>query len=208
MNVFIQIGTNNGSDDFRNRVQQDNPDLVILVEPNKDLRESIKRNYEHVRSASIVKSVAITGKTGDTVKLHIPKLVNGLAKNGYGYNTGNFSMLPMDDWGEELTTIEAETLSFSDLCDMYGITDIDYLCIDTEGFDAEIIKTIDFTKYHIKELEYEYWGFGTDCYSRYGNKASLYGKNGMDQIETLLLGLGYEIVISKTDSMNRVAKLN
>jgi len=207
MSVYIQIGTNHGNDDFRKRVFENNPDLVILVEPNKDLRESIKRSYKPLRSASIIRSVAITDRTGDIVKLHIPKLTNGVAENGYGYNTGNFSILPMDDWGEDLTTIEAETLSFSDLCDMYGITDIDYLCIDTEGYDAEIIKTIDFSKYHIKELEYEFWGFGTDCYSRHGDKAPFYGISGMIEVEKLLVKLGYEIVISKTDSMNRVAKL-
>lgn len=33
--IFVQIGTNNGNDVFRDKIINDKPDLVILVEPNK-----------------------------------------------------------------------------------------------------------------------------------------------------------------------------
>jgi hypothetical protein len=42
-NVYFQIGTNDGADNFRNLVMQNNPDLVILVEPNIDLIDEIKK---------------------------------------------------------------------------------------------------------------------------------------------------------------------
>lgn len=43
MKVFFQIGTNDGNDDFRQMVNKEKPDLVILVEPNPDLIKHIKK---------------------------------------------------------------------------------------------------------------------------------------------------------------------
>lgn len=42
-NIFIQIGTNNGNDLFRKYVQKFNPKKVILIEPNSDLIDEIKK---------------------------------------------------------------------------------------------------------------------------------------------------------------------
>ena len=36
MKVYIQIGTNNGNDNFNKKVKADCPDLVILVEDGND----------------------------------------------------------------------------------------------------------------------------------------------------------------------------
>jgi hypothetical protein len=41
--VFFQIGTNNGNDLFRELVIKNAPDCVILVEPNKELIDEIKK---------------------------------------------------------------------------------------------------------------------------------------------------------------------
>jgi hypothetical protein len=48
--VYFQIGTNNGNDNFRNIVAREKPDLVILVEPNANLVESIKSNYSNINN--------------------------------------------------------------------------------------------------------------------------------------------------------------
>lgn len=46
-------------------------------------------------------------------------------------------------------------MTFMELCEWYEITDIHYLQIDTEGYDAEIIKSIDFAKVNIDIIKYE-----------------------------------------------------
>jgi FkbM family methyltransferase len=45
---------------------------------------------------------------------------------------------------------------FEFLMDQLGITKIDYLKIDTEGLDFDIIKSIDFKKFDIKYIKFEY----------------------------------------------------
>jgi hypothetical protein len=51
--VFFQIGTNNGNDLFRNKVKISQPDIVILVEPNKKLLDEIKKNYHAIKNVHI-----------------------------------------------------------------------------------------------------------------------------------------------------------
>ena len=46
--VYFQIGTNDGNDEFRKKVILDNPNLVILVEPNTELIQTIKNNYSNI----------------------------------------------------------------------------------------------------------------------------------------------------------------
>ena len=206
MIVYIQIGTNTGDDNFLIRVRRERPDLVILIEPNKDWNNIIRKNYKGVPNL-IVQNVAITEKSQEIVTLYIPKTdKNGIAINGVGYGTNNFSILPMDDWGEELVELKVPGVSFSDLCDKYAIRTINFLSIDTEGYDGEIIKSIDFSKYNIKEIEYETWDFPEDCFKRHGDKKKDYGVNGTTIINQVLTQAGYRIEKSPTDSMNRVAK--
>lgn len=47
------------------------------------------------------------------------------------------------------------TITFEDLMNKYGLTELDYLQIDTEGYDQRIIESIDFNKYNIKEVKFE-----------------------------------------------------
>ena len=55
--------------------------------------------------------------------------------------------------------IEEESVNilvFEDLLIKYNINEIDYLFIDTEGFDYRIIKSIDFNKVKINKIKFEY----------------------------------------------------
>lgn len=47
------------------------------------------------------------------------------------------------------------TITFSDLMNKYGLKELDYLQVDTEGYDQRIIESIDFNKYKIKEVKFE-----------------------------------------------------
>ena len=91
-------------------------------------------------------------------------------------------------------------MTFSDLCEKYSITEIDYLQTDTEGFDSQIILSVDFDKVKIKKLQYEYWPFKyEDQYKRYGEDSKKYGINGMQEVESKLLSLGYNLVYKPRD---------
>ena len=194
--VFMQIGTNTGNDNFRLLVNKYRPQITILVEPLSELIPVIQKNYEFANAFSKVYifNNAIYTEDEKDVSLFIP------AKDGvYGqpgvqperkqgnhtYCHKHFSLLPMNDWGEKKNMIEvkASSITFDTLCKQLDITNIDYLQIDTEGFDSEIIKSINFDNYKISILRYEKWNFDEDCFSKYHNKnKDKYGINGMKSV--------------------------
>jgi FkbM family methyltransferase len=200
--VFVQIGTNNGNDEFNKFVRQYNPSKVILIEPNSKLNQQIELNYNGIEV--LIENYAITDTTKkEKVKIVKPKnIYNGRAKNGFYYSDAGYSLIPMDDWGDELDELEVPSISLNDLMKKHNVINIHYLQIDTEGYDSEIIKSIDFTTLNIDILKYENWIFSEDSFKRHGDDKKLYGINGMDNAEKLLKDLGY---ILTTDNIDTVA---
>ena len=200
MKTFVQIGTNDGSDKFNQLVKENNPDLIVLVEPNSGWINQIFKNYSYITDKKKLKveNVAINTKSGPC-ELVIPKkqVIGGnvVYRDPMG-DSNLYSLLPMDDWGDDFHTIKADSITFSDLCEKYSISEIDYLQMDTEGFDSQIILSIDFDKVKINKLQYEYWNFECETrYTRYGEEAiaNKYGDKGMEAVEEKLLNLGYDL---------------
>lgn len=196
--VYFQIGTNDGNDLFLEKVKEDKPDLVILVEPLKELEGLIKENYKGLDNV-LLYSNAIYYKDDETVELYIPAkngIMGNVASNGITYSKSHFSLLPMNDWGDKKDMVKyaTKTITFDTICKNHNITEIEYLQIDTEGFDSEIIKMIDFDKYKIKTIRFEKWEFDTWCFSRYNeDKWKELGKNGTQNSINKLLKYGYTV---------------
>ena len=200
MKTFVQIGTHIGDDEFNELVRKENPDLVVLVEPNSELIDQIIENYSYILDKVKIENIAINTKSG-SCEVVIPKNPLPLPDGNYcELGTAHYSLLPMDDWGDDFKTIQVNGMTFSDLCEKYSITEIDYLQTDTEGFDSQIILSVDFDKVKIKKLQYEYWPFKSeDQYKRYGEDGKKYGTNGMQEVESKLLSLGYQLVYKPED---------
>jgi len=88
----------------------------------------------------------------------------------------------MNDWGNknDMVKITTKSITFDKICSIHDITNIDYLQIDTEGFDSEIIKMIDLSKYKINKIRFEKWAIKTECFTDYHKeKAHELGINGL-----------------------------
>lgn len=205
--VFVQIGANNGNDEFNSIVRSSQPSMVILVEPNKSLNTEINNNYSGVDNI-FIENLAITEENKGLVKLVIPKdTITGASVNGIHYGHPGFSLLPMTDWGEDFVSIESDSMTFNDLCDKYHIDNIHYLQIDTEGYDTEIIKSIDFNRVNIDVIKYEIWGFEEHAFSKH-EKGKEYGINGMNYVSNLLESLGYNLTKLQYDMLAVKKDLN
>src|SRR3989304_8662413 len=90
--VFVQIGTNNGSDNFRMLVEKYHPSKVVLVEPNGVLNGDILISYAGIPVEISIENVAITEINKGEVRLVIPDEEN---RRGQIYHNGHFSLLPM-----------------------------------------------------------------------------------------------------------------
>jgi FkbM family methyltransferase len=212
--VFFQIGTNNGNDMFREKVIKNEPDCVILVEPNKELIDEIKKNYNNIKNVYIYNN-AIYYNDDETVELYIPAkngIIGTRADNGIVYGDGHFSLLPMNDWGNknDMAKITSKSITFDKICSIHGITNIDYLQIDTEGFDSEIIQMINLSKYKINKIRFEKWDFKTECFTNYNEEKSFHlGINGTNKCINKLKEHNYVINdIIDSDGNDIIAILN
>jgi len=204
--TFIQIGTNDGCDRFRNIVREYKPKLVVLIEPNKDLIPEIENNYSGIANVCI-ENVAIATEEKD-VSLYIPLVDgNGRADNGCYYSSSTFSMIPMNDWGsmDNMEKITAKAVTLSSIFRKYGIRKADYLCTDTEGYDAEILKNTDLWKYQIDILQYEKWDFDSSVFARHNPNWEQLGSAGMDTLHGILSLMGYDFYDDSDDGNNIIA---
>lgn len=207
MTIYIQIGTNNGNDNFRKLVIKDKPDTVILIEPNPNLINEIKNNYKDIPNVTILNNALYY--TDTECSLYIPKCnIYGIASNGCKYTDLHFSLCPMNDWGhekEDMVEIKTQGITFDTLLKNYNITNIDYLQIDTEGFDSEIIQMIPFEKYNIDVIRYENWEFNTDAFTKHNKDISdKLGKNGMKIVEDILIKNNYKLSQIKDHDNNDI----
>jgi FkbM family methyltransferase len=211
--VFFQIGTNDGNDLFRQLVIANKPDIVILVKPNDQLIHTIKTNYAGINAH--IYSNAIYYSDNETIDLYIPSK-NGIygqkADNGITYNNVHFSLVPMNDWGkkEDMVKITTKSITFDTICENHHIKNIEYLQIDTEGFDSDIIEMIDFNKYKINEIRFEKWGFDKSCFTAYNEKiANKLGQSGMNITKEKLIKHNYTLTdIIDRDGNDVLATLN
>ena len=185
--IFFQIGTNDGNDKFRDLVREKKPSLVILVEPICEHEETIRKNYGGIPNVILIHR-AIGYKDNEDLQLYIPKKPF--------YTSKHFSLVPMNDWGEKdtLLSYNCKTITFHKICEDLNINKIDYLQIDTEGFDTEIIQMIDFNKIKINQIRYEKWSFNSSEFTKFNaEKADHLGASGMIRVREKLLGLGYTL---------------
>ena len=211
--VFFQIGTHTGNDLFRKLVQKSRPELVILVEPNINLINSIKHNYDGIENVHIYNN-AIYYNNDENLELYIPAkngIMGNVGENNHRYNELNFSLLPMNDWGskDNMVKITTKSITFDDICKNHNITNIEYLQIDTEGFDTEIIKMIDLKKYKINKIRFEKWEFPVESFTRYNeNLSNELGINGFNNAINKLKQHNYNITdINDEDGSDVIATL-
>lgn len=153
---FIQIGANDGVafDPLR-------PCLLrhgwagILVEPAPAVFQRLRANYAG-QPGLVFENVAIAGECGEKI-LHMvagqPGVLDQVSSLLPGM-TGRFAPV-RPDGSAGLDTIPVPCLTFDDLCRRHGVGAVDLLVIDTEGYDFEIIRTIDFTRFRPWVIVYE-----------------------------------------------------
>jgi len=152
---FIQIGACDGimGDPLYNMIKSYNWS-GILIEPQKNIFNKLKETYKEHKNL-IFENVAISEKTG---KRNLYKLKEINLK--HSWEKGLASFYPTKTLAgyekEDIEIEEINCLTFDDLIDKYNVNKIDFLQIDVEGYDYEIIKQIDFNKIKPVFLQYEH----------------------------------------------------
>ena len=155
----------------------------ILIEPRKNIFNKLKKTYKKHKNL-IFENVAISKKTG---KRNLYKLKDSNIK--YSWEKGLATFYPtktMASYDKKDIEIEkVNCLKFCDLINKYNVKKVDFLQIDAEGYDYEIIKQIDFNKIKPTLLQYEYIHLN---------------KNDQKECIKLLKDQGYKIFHQEYDS--------
>jgi FkbM family methyltransferase len=169
---FVQIGANVGSDKFYEFCIMNSPSFVVLIEPSASNKPALEACYQGFKCPVYIEQVAIT----DNKDIHEINMFSPTTSNAH------YSIQPMKDWSKNsVCSVSATTLE--NIFNKFQITDAGLLFIDTEGNDARIINSIDFSKFNIDTIIYEHWGFDQTAFENY---SVLNGIDGMMYIKKLL----------------------
>lgn len=145
---LIQIGANDGTmfDPIHDFVVRHRTKIEgLLLEPLSDLHAELEKTYRDYPSIRTLKLAvhntepSMTLYRVDPARLgDLPRFAQGIASFDAAHHLK--SQIPDD-------AIVAETvscISTTELIARYGVKKIDLLCIDTEGYDSEILRAFDF----------------------------------------------------------------
>jgi FkbM family methyltransferase len=163
---FIEIGSNDGEQhDPLRPIILSRPWAGIMVEPVPYVFERLRRNYGAMDRVTL-ENLAIADRDGRRPFYHVAPVDDPQRENlPTWYDAiGSLSREAVLAHVEHIPDIECRVvraevacLTFESLCRKHGIGEFDLLLIDTEGYDFEIIKQIDFTAHRPKLVIYEHF---------------------------------------------------
>ncbi|MFD2515636.1 FkbM family methyltransferase [Pontibacter locisalis] len=160
---FIQIGSNNGitGDPISDYIKNNNW-TGVLIEPVPYLFEELKNNYSNFQDRLLFENSAIANKNGKLKFYRLKKSdLPGLPE--YYDQLGSFNKevvlthrncIPyfFDLFFEDYVN----AITFKDLLEKYNIDRLDFVHIDTEGYDYEILKMLPFSDLNIEFIMFEH----------------------------------------------------
>jgi FkbM family methyltransferase len=165
---FVEIGVGNGEGLSNTYLLEKQYGWTgLLAEPNPEFHESIAAKRE-----AILDRRAVFSQSGKTLDLLVD------------VNAGELSTLVDFDGRDSHVrrggTVPVMTVTLDDLLAEHGApVVIDYMSIDTEGSEYEVLKSLDLTKRKVMIFTIE----------------SNYDKAKMQKIDSVLLKLGYRVVL-------------
>jgi FkbM family methyltransferase len=158
---FIQVGSNDGShnDPLRAHLLRHGWS-GIMVEPVPYVFERLRANYGAQKGVRL-EQVAIGPVEGPIPFYHLAQTDEALPQ--WYDQLGSFLRENIVKHADQIPRLEeriletmVQSMTFRSLCRKHDVRKIDLLHIDAEGFDYEVIKTVDFGLYAPDVLLYEH----------------------------------------------------
>jgi FkbM family methyltransferase len=192
---FLQIGAADGviAEEIRDLFEQTDWSAVML-EPLPDMFAKLQQNWAHKPKFQLVKAALAPYDGFTDIRRIPPETVR--ASDPWEWGVSAIDGIPSSFGGPGVTAETAEflttrsrldrveTISFETLKRRFAFKRIDYLQIDTEGFDLVVMKEIDLVRFRPFLIQCEIYNLSTF------DRAELFG---------LLQRHGYEIVYWRFD---------
>ena len=164
---FIQIGANDGEQhDLLRSAILGTRWRGIMVEPVPYVFARLERNYRDHLDRITLENVAIAAEDGTLPFFHLaqvddhesaglPQWYDGIGSFARDHVLKHEPYIP--DIADRLVRTEVPTLTFDSLCRKHGVDRVDLVQVDTEGYDHEMIKLIDFDRFRPQLFGYEHY---------------------------------------------------
>ena len=211
---IVQIGANDGK--LGDPVYKQNlrhGKKLLLIEPQKHFREALLKNYSTFKGELHIEHVAI-GNQDENLEFHIlkqdywekyekklgkpPNGLFSLIKSQVAQRVASRLGINYSDIDKYMTTLKVDIVPLQKLLKKYNFEEIDVLQIDAEGYDFQIINSLEDIKPKIINFESfnltpeEWVGFTSFCEEKgYGfiqgiqDTLAIYGSNTKHQIYKL-----------------------
>jgi hypothetical protein len=149
---IIQLGAATGNDHVTKLVKSSrNIEFLLLVEPNPKVQSTLKDCYQFLPT-TIIEQLAI-----------VPNYNNGTEQNMFfaerdsvgGYQVTSLvkNHLEIHNYAsDEIESFVTKCSTLQDLFEKYNISTLDYLFVDIECMDEEVLLGLDLDKYDIKNI--------------------------------------------------------
>jgi hypothetical protein len=145
---ILQIGCNNGKDHVLQYIKNhDNITEVILIDASSEAIARCKETYSDIPNSTFLHSAVVTDDSG-FVDLFIPT-----NDDGSEHSSLNFDHL-VKHHHKNISNIKVPAININILLEIHK--SIDRLYIDTEGLDAQLVSSINFSKYKIPYIFFEF----------------------------------------------------
>jgi beta-1,4-mannosyl-glycoprotein beta-1,4-N-acetylglucosaminyltransferase len=157
--LVVQLGTNNGKDDVNKFCKTVVPSKIILVEPfaihNDDIRE------QYINLPFTIENIAVSDTDSKEITMYYteldgPQRVYNSVHGSYQVTSTSPEHLMKYYPRNALRQFSIPSMNINSLFEKHELTTIDYLFIDIEGLDLTVLKSIDFLKYNIRNIQIEH----------------------------------------------------
>lgn len=156
---IVQIGANKGNDDLTKYIKKNYSELefALFVEANSLHIQELKECYSEYDNV-FIENIAIKPSTykENTLKLYYYEddaplyAVTSCHKSHIEKHYGHFNYSE-----DKIHEFEVPSLTIDELFSKYKIDKLDWLLLDVEGIDAELLLDVNWGTYDITKIEYE-----------------------------------------------------
>ena len=177
---IVQIGTNKANDDLSNYLLSNYDELKfgLFVDANILHIDDIKNCYskfKNIEIGNVAIKTPLQNQNTLTIYYHTNEHPHySMASCDIEHIKKHMTWCPHLQGGE-IKSFEVDCITLEELLEKHSIYEIDWLYLDVEGIDAEILLTFDWSKYKIKRVEFEHLHLG-------------YYKSA---IKNMMIGMGY-----------------
>ncbi len=152
----LQVGANDGveSDSLRELVLKNPHWSAILVEPQKRLLDSLAANYAEAKERITLENVAVAPGPGE-ISFYFIDHPTDLSLSVYSSTNRNHVSKSNPYADRYIKEVRVPCMGISDILERNHVKALDFLVVDTEGYDWEVLKTVDFNRHRPTIIQFE-----------------------------------------------------